>query len=383
MTSYSPRLLAVLAIAAAAWLAPGAASAAEPPTQEQIQRTTDLFNEGLSLFQQELYSAAVEKFKAANAVIEHEINYYNIARSYEKLGAARDCVAGYEKYVSFYRGKKGADPEDIVDVRASIQKCKLLMRPEVTIGSNPEGAKVYIGARDKLLGQTPYLTTLDPGTYELFLDLPGYQPFKETFEVRAGEPIKLFFKLEKLSRVGSLLVRSNVRGASIFVDGRNIGLTPYAEKIVVDEGQHQVTVQKDEYTTFTQELSVQVATDHEVATALYLRDPPMTWKGYLGYTSLVLGAGGVGFGYFAKTQADLEFTGTPAFEDWELLQNVGYGAGGGLMGLGVLLLVLEALDTEIVNPEDALDTARAPARVTPLVTATPGQGGMIGADVRF
>jgi len=257
------------------------------------------------------------------------------------------------------------------------------MRPEVTIGSDPFGAKVYIGSRDKLLGQTPYVTTLDPGSYLLFLDLNGYQPFEQQFEVRAGEPIKLYFKLEKLQRVGSVTVRSNIRGATIFIDGRNVGLTPYADKIVLDEGQHQITVQKDEYLPYSRELNVAVAKDDVVASDLYLRNPPMTWKGYVGYTSLILGAGGIGFGYFAKTRADVEFTGTSEFNKWQTLQNVGYGAGAGFMGVGVLLLVLEALDTDIVKSEDALDEACASPRVMPLVTALPGSGGMLGADVRF
>jgi len=383
MPSYSSRLLVSLMLALAALMAPLQAAAGAPPSDDDKRRASELFQEGKTLFDQELFAASIEKFKAANAIIEHEITYYNIARAYEKLGAASECVDFYDKYVAFYRTKKGTDPADIVDVRASVQKCRLLMRPEVTIGSNPEGAKVYLGNRSTLLGQTPYVTTLDPGVYTLFLDLAGYQPFEQSFEVRAGEPIKLYFKLEKLQRVGSIVIKSNVRGASIFVDGRNIGLTPYAEKIVVDEGQHQVTVQKDDYAPFSRELNVQVAMDHEVASELYLREPPMTWKGYLGYTTLILGAGGVGFGYFAKTQADVEFTGTDEFKKWETLQNLGYGGGGGLMGVGVLLLVLEALDTEIINPEDALDEASAPLRVTPIVTTTPGNGGMLGADVRF
>jgi len=382
-TRYLTRLVALVAILVAASALSERVARAAQPTQDQIKAAGALYEEGQRLFSQELYAAAIEKFRAANSIIEHEVNYYNIARSYEKLGAAAECVKGYETYVDFYKKKHDSDPKDIVDVRASIQKCRLLMRPEVTIGSNPEGARVYIDSRDKLLGQTPYVTTLDPGTYTLFLDMSGYQPFEQQFEVRAGEPIKLYFKLEKLKRVGTVSVKSNIRGASIFVDGRNIGLTPYAEKIVLDEGQHQVTVQKDEYIPFSRELNIAVATDDVVVSKLYLRDPPMTWKGYVGYVSLVLGAGGVGVGYYAKTRADEEFAGTDEFEKWETFQNLGYGAGGGLMGVGVLLLILEAVDTDIVKPEDALEEAQASPRVVPILTATPGDGAMLGADVRF
>jgi len=378
------RGLAFLAVALFAWAALGVAVAASP-TDDEKRRAGTLFMEGQALFEQGLYAAAIEKFQAAHAIIEHEVNLFNIARSFERAGGARECINYFEQYLEFFRKKHGSDPEDVRSVRAAIQGCRLLLSPEVSVGSDPPGARIYIDDEEKLLGQTPYETTLAPGTYTLYLDLAGHVPFRETFEVRAGQPLKLFFKLERLRRVGTVAVTSNIRGATIFVDGRNIGLTPYTEPLVLEEGTRQITVQKDEYRSFSREVRVAVSEEYTVHSELFLRDPPMTWKGYLGYTTLVLGAGGVGFGVFAMTQANRYFAGTSDFERWEMLQNVGYGAGGGLMGLGVLLLILEALDTEIIKPGDAIGAATTPAGgaiVSPFAGPVPG-GGMVGADVRF
>jgi hypothetical protein len=363
----------------------GAPAHAQGPTDEQKQQARAFYMEGEALFRKELYTAAIENFRKAHEIIPHPVNLYNIARAYEKLGDADNCVTGYEAYLDFYRRQNnGKDPSDVVDVRASIAKCQLLRRPEVTIKSDPEGAKIFLDDKTKIVGQTPMTLQLDPGRYKLFLSLDGFVPFEETFEVRPGQPVSLSFKLEKFQRVGQVRVKSNVRGASIFVDGRNIGLTPYTDMLTLDEGPHQIAVSKDEYVPFNREVKVVVNETQEVVAELFLRDAPVTWKGYLGWTSMLLGAGlGVG-GFFAGEKANEYFSGTSDFDQWATLQKVGYGAGGGLFGVGLLLVILEATDTELIRSEDELDPVAAPSlpKVLPFVGGREGQS-VYGVDVRF
>ncbi len=371
-----------LALLATLFVVHADARAAEP-TADEKKRAGEYYGEGEKLYRQELYAAAIENFKKAQAIMPHPANLYNIARAYEKLGDAENCVRGYDEYVALYKSRNdGKDPNDIVDVRASVSKCRLLMRPEITIGSDPEGAKVYIDDKTKLLGQTSYKTTLDPGKYKLFLVMDGFVPFEESIEVRAGEPLKLFFKLEKFQRVGRVRVKANVRGASLFIDGRNIGLTPYKDFITLDEGAHQVAMNKEAYGAFNREIKVEVNQDSEVISEIYLRDAPMTWKGYVGWTSLVVGVGlGVG-GFFAGREADKYFKGTDDFEQWATLQKAGYGAGAGLLGIGIGLVIWDALDDELVKSGDKLDPYAVGPRITPLVGFS-GTSGMVGADMKF
>lgn len=359
------------------------AAHAAAPSDEDKQRASAFYREGEALFRKELYAAAIENFKKAHDIIPHPVNLYNIARAYEKLGDADNCLTGYEAYLDlFRRNNSGKDPSDIVDVRASIAKCQLLRRPEVTINSDPAGAKIYLDDKTKLVGQTPFTVQLDPGKYRLFLSLDGYVPFEEDVEVRPGQPLTLRFKLEKFQRVGQVRVKSNVRGASVFVDGRNIGLTPYTDMITLDEGPHQIAVSKDEYLPFNREVKVEVNQSQEVVAEIFLRDAPATWKGYVGWTSIILGVGmGVG-GYFAGEEANKYFSGTDDFDQWATLQKVGYGVGGGLVGAGILLVILEATDTSIVKSEDVLDPV-AEQKKSPVVAPFIGARGVIGADVRF
>jgi len=374
------RVIAALVCAVfigAAW-SPGAQAAA--PTEDEKARARAFYEEGQTLFKKELYAAAIENFRKAHEIIPHPVNLYNIARAYEKLGDADNCVKGYEEYLDFYKRKNnGKDPSDVVDVRASIAKCQLLQRPAVTVESDPPGASIYIDDKGKLVGQTPLTVKLDPGKYKLFLNLDGHVPFEQDLDVRAGQPLTLRFKLEKFQRVGNIRVKSNVRGASLFIDGRNVGLTPYTDVITVDEGPHQIAVSKDEYVPFNKEVKVTVNETVEVVSELYLRDAPYTWKGYVGWTAIALGLGaGVG-GVFAGAEADKYFKDTDDFDQWSTLQKVGYGVGGTLIGAGILLVVLEATDTSIIKSEDALDPVARTPSVTPFVSA----GGLVGADVRF
>lgn len=374
------RVIAALVCAVfigAAWSA-GAQAAA--PSEDDKARARAFYEEGQALFKKELYSAAIENFRKAHEIIPHPVNLYNIARAYEKLGDADNCVKMYEEYLDFYKRKNnGKDPSDVVDVRASIAKCQLLQRPAVTIESDPPGASIYLDDKGKLVGQTPFTVKLDPGKYKLFLNLDGHVPFEQDLEVRPGQPLTLRFKLEKFQRVGNIRVKANVRGASLFIDGRNVGLTPYTELITVDEGPHQIAVSKDEYVPFNKEVKVTVNETVEVVSELYLREAPYTWKGYVGWTAIVLGLGaGVG-GVLAGGEADKYFKDTDDFDKWATLQKVGYGVGGTLIGAGILLVVLEATDTSIIKSEDELDPVARTPSVTPFVSA----GGLVGADVRF
>jgi hypothetical protein len=328
---------------------------ARAQSDDDKQRASAFYTEGERLFAAGIYAAAIENFERANEILPHPVNLYNIARSYEKLGDGARCVRFYDQYVALYREREGRDPSDIVEVRTSITKCRLLLKSDVTIGSEPAGAKVYIDDRDKLLGQTPYTTALDPGSYRIHLVLDGYLPFEETFEVRAGEPLRLFFKLEKLQRLGRLRIKSNVRDAGVFVDGRPVGLTPYREPLTLDVGPHQVSVRKDGYTSFSREATVELNAETEVVSSLFLADAPMTWKGYLGWTAFGLGVASVGAGVGLGFLADDYFAGSPDFNRWSGFQRLSYGAGGGLIGLGLLFVILDAIDDELVSPGDALE----------------------------
>ncbi len=369
---------------------PEAAPEPAPSDEEQGKQAALVYvQEGKRLFGQELYAGALEAFKKAYELHAEPAYLYNIAICYERVGDSQNCVDWFEAYVDGFKKLHAKDPADIADVRNAIAKCRLGARVDVYVDTEPKGAAVAIDAKDKLLGQTPYSTQLDPGTYKFFVDLDKHQPLEHEVEVRAGEPVRLFFKLEKVQRNGTVRVTANIRNAQIFIDGRNIGLTPYREDIVLDEGMHQITVSKDEYASWSQEIEVAANEAYEVRAEVYLRDPPTTWKGPLGWTSIAVGALLGGGGVAAGFQADLFFSDSDDFAFWSTLQKVGYGVGGGLLAVGIGLVIWEAVDDEMVKDSDRLEDAvgeqlseERGLRWSPVVTFGPN-GGYAGALLTF
>jgi hypothetical protein len=101
-------------------------------------------------------------------------------------------------------------------------------RPVVRTGtarftSDPSGADVYVDG--SYLGTSPIgSTTFDVGTYTVEFRRPGYDTLRRTFEVRAGQDTRVDATLR--AQAGTLELTSNVGGARVFLDGRDVGTIP-------------------------------------------------------------------------------------------------------------------------------------------------------------
>lgn len=375
------RLAAVAALLAVAVAHSAPVHAAEP-TEESKRRAADFYTEAQRLFDAELYSAAIENFKKSQELYPASATLYNIAKSYERLADSQNCVEYYQAYLDAFTAENGSPAPDSVDVRNSITKCRLGAKVEVRIDSKPPGAQVRIDDASKLLGQTPYTTRLDAGTYTFYLDLTGFSPVKREIVVRPGEPLQLVFDMEKFRRVGTVRIDSNIRGATIFIDGRNIGLTPYNEDIQLEEGLHQITMSKEDYNSHSTEITVMANESYKVRGNLFLRERQKTAKGPLGWTSMALGAALTVGGVLSAKQADTKFAGTKEFNDWAFREKLGYGLGGGLGALGLALVIWEYAGGKKVKPKDKISDGGPTPVFTPLVGANPN-GGFAGARVDF
>jgi tetratricopeptide (TPR) repeat protein len=359
--------------------------AAEKARQGKLrEQAGQYYLEGRDLYVKELYNAAIKAFRKSYSIFPMEVTVYNIAKSYEKLGVSSECILWFERYIGLYRKKNKKDPPDILDINNAMSKCRLGLELKVTIESEPKGAFVYIDSEDKLTGQTPITTKLKPGTHTITLRSKGYENYKKKVQVRRGESRRLFLKMEKIRISGKITITTNIRGASIFVDGRNIGRTPYKEAITLPEGRHQIAVEKDEYEAVTRTIDVNANQTQNVDASLFLKDSPTTWKKGVGWTAFTLGtlllAGGFGAGYYADTL----FQGTEDFILYAKLQKVGYIGGGILAGVGVTLLIWESIGRKTIKAKDRLsrfDSTLKPS-ISPVWSISPN-GGFVGAHVRF
>jgi len=129
----------------------------------------------------------------------------------------------------------------------------------VEIEAQPPGAEItFNGAR---VGNTRYQAqNLEPRRYPFSLSLNGYKTYSGSVIVRAGQTMPLKITLEPAAAVaalvGKLSVKSEPEGASIELNGKVIGATPY-ESNNTPVGQYEIVLRKKDYKNYSAAVAVE------------------------------------------------------------------------------------------------------------------------------
>jgi len=252
---------------------------------------------------------------------------------------------------------------------------KALTAPvEITIESDPAGADVAIDDPSKVVGQTPTVVSLKAGTYKIFLNMKGFEPTTKEVVVRPKEPMKLNFSLSRES--GGLAFNVNVAKARIYIDGKVVAITPYRDVVRVQAGAHQVVIEKERYTKFSETVTVEPNQTIEVKASLYLEKRPFSWRGTVGIISGVIGAAAIGVaaGYL-RTKASDYYETESRYNFYKKLTYGLYGAGAGLLAISAGLLVWE-FTRKVVESEE-----KVTSNVKPIFI--PYDGVALGVGGRF
>lgn len=208
------------------------------------------YEEGQNLYIQEKYAEAAQKFLKAYEYKNHPAFLFNIAVCYEKHRDFANALANYDKYI-----KTAGDTPDAPVVKARIKLIRQHLSTPTTqsttgrplagpklapiktkglviITSNPEGAAIYLNdEKQGVFTRTPFTGSLEPGTYTFILSLKGYRKVRKTVTVRDDRVKELHFEMTEEQTLGWIEIRSNVPGAKIYMDKKDvgsIGQTPYS-----------------------------------------------------------------------------------------------------------------------------------------------------------
>ena len=361
---------------------------AEPPgglTLTPKDRATALAKEGAEFARNAHYAEAASKFQQSVLVFPMTDVFYNLAYTHEQLGDWKGCVDNYTAYLAGFRGEHDrADPPEIAAVNRSIEKCRETAQPPISITSSPEGAQVALASRDRVVGTTPFEMKLDPGSYTIFVLKDGFTPVETKVVVQPKQPGKFHFDLRPVVNSGKVRIKANIRDAMIFIDGKNYGITPFEDTPELEVGRHQVVVKRDDYTSVNRTFEITKGQTTELDVDMFLTNPPPSWRSYLGWTSISLGALAIGGGAVAFVFAEDEFNDTDDFEQLELFQNLGYYLGGSLFAVGLGLVIWEAA-IDRVNDDDLIQAGIVPApSIMPIVGIAPTDDGFfMSGGVRF
>lgn len=133
----------------------------------------------------------------------------------------------------------------------------------LTVDVRPAGAAVYVD--DEYMGESPLSGQFAVGSYEVRVELAGFDTLTEELEIRAG--VGATVEGELTARPGTLQVRGAPAGAVVWVDDEEIG--PAEDALSVPAGTRQVEVRAEGYEPYRQEVVVapEVTTELDVELA--------------------------------------------------------------------------------------------------------------------
>jgi hypothetical protein len=147
-----------------------------------------------------------------------------------------------------------SEPEDSAPASAAPSRARnakkkpaapAIVPGQLAIDSTPQGAQVQVDGATDPSYVTPFaLTNLQPGQHSITVSKAGYSTDTRTVNITSGYRATALVHLAQL--MATLVVKSDPPGASIYVDGRDVGPKTPAQ-VSVDKGQHVVLVRMPGY----------------------------------------------------------------------------------------------------------------------------------------
>jgi len=346
-------------------------------------KSAELVKEARRMYSSGRYEQAIAKFEEAYRISKDAQILYSMAVSHQQLRDWETCVSVMEEFIA----KTPPGPDPILDrARNTRDLCEARIESDqaLSITTLPAGARVYVGNRNAgVKGQTPLTMTLRPGKHRVWIELDGYAPVMQDIEVQKREPFTLTVTLTERQDQGWLFVDATVKGAKVFVDGQQIGETPFGGPRQLDVGVHQVTVEREGYTRINASSLVEQGQLATVDAYMTQTDTDSGWRSNLGGAAVGLGALAVAGGVVAMVFANDEFNDTDEFETLAGWERLGYGVGGGLMAVGISLIVWDlsrdVIDPAHKNPAYGRPVQRPAAAPTTRLMVGPGGLGLGGS----
>jgi tetratricopeptide (TPR) repeat protein len=155
----------------------------------------------------------------------------------------------------------------------------------VVIDSKPQGATIYLNdKRSGPFGQTPWHGSLESKPVRLILESKGYKAEERSVSPRSDKLIDVYIALSEEHYLGWIEIASNVVGADVFIDSKDIGAigrTPYTGQL--KPGKHTIFLEKFGWEPLQQEIDVPAgtATQHN----LTMQKAQLGWIAITGRTT--------------------------------------------------------------------------------------------------
>lgn len=169
------------------------------------------------------------------------------------------------------------------------------------------------------------------------------------FDVRSKAMVKVDDKL-----TGSLEVSTYLLGGKVFVDGREVGETPGKVKATVSPGLHSISLRREGFKPWTQNVHVKGGEMVPVSAPEFLEPVEPPGSGFAAWALTSTGVAALGAGGFFTYQGTQK-SGSDA-DTQNLISYICYGVGGVSLGTGMILFLTGGSeDARAERDEDARD----------------------------
>jgi len=250
------------------------------------------------------YDAAADGFRKAYESRRMSQFLFNIGAAYHMKGKKTSDPASYKLAVDYY--KKYIDEDPKADDRKDVEKAigvleeelkrlatapppgtdptnnppvapseqvqalgEVKVRGLIVIESEPQGANIYINGKEKgPFAQTPWSGTME-GEFQYLVEKRGYKSKEGRTSADPSRLMVLQIVLSEEDYLGWLEIKSNVPGADIFLDDKNIGAigkTPFSGNF--KPGKHKVWISADGYEESAHDIEIIAGETHEINSQL-------------------------------------------------------------------------------------------------------------------
>jgi hypothetical protein len=269
--------------------APAAAAPAAAPDVD-LQLAKSEFETAQTLFIKDQFADAASHFLAAFTRKPFPAFLFNAAVSFEKAKNLEKASEFFQKYLD-----RDPDAPDAVAVKSRIDAIKTILSPPpptpatpgavtpppvlpalpaietkglVVIESKPQGATIYLDNKTNgVFAKTPWQGSMESKPVKLILEAKGFKPEERSISPRSDKLVDVYIALSEEHFLGWVEIVSNVPGAEVFLDRKDIGAigkTPFTGH--VKPGKHTIYLERIGFKPIQREIDVLpgTATQHMI-----------------------------------------------------------------------------------------------------------------------
>src|SRR5581483_6559161 len=190
--------------------------------QEIFKQGSEHYKRGETLYSQGDYEGAVRELVYSYCL---DPSFYTILKD---IGQAYERALDYELAVAYLDRYVRAVPatgpqQDKLNVERRVEVLKKL-RAKISVESSPPGARITIANADGVASRAIAGEPIEvlSGRYEMTAELDGYEPHRQTIDVRIGKPYTYCVPL--VAEKGRLAMQVLPPDARIFLGDRLVGI---------------------------------------------------------------------------------------------------------------------------------------------------------------